>query len=192
MFQSIVDFVKVAKEALVIFRWFFESNQQATSDLQWIVNIKCAIEITQNQGRVRHKSVALDNPLATAKLQSQTVTPYQKIFISYFRQDTAVARAFKVAQTALGNKAFLDVDNLRAALARAIDAASIFQLFWPEHSASSEYCRYEWDYAQKARCPENNCEGFIRPVYWHKPMPLPPLELSHFNFKFVPFESHDD
>lgn len=166
-----------------------------------IAHIKCAIEVIKKVEKNKQdatQSGLLANPLATAKARSQTVTPYQRIFISYSRRDSRVAKAYKIAQTALGNDAFLDVDNLRAgedwraALARAIDEADIFQLFWSEHSASSEYCRYEWDYALKVRCPDDTCEGFIRPVYWREPMPSPPSELSRINFRFVPFEDQDD
>ncbi|MEO0599440.1 MAG: toll/interleukin-1 receptor domain-containing protein, partial [Chloroflexota bacterium] len=72
-------------------------------------------------------------------------------------------------------------------LARAIDEAEIFQLFWSDNSADSKYCRFEWEYAMEHKCPDNKCESFIRPVYWRKPMPKPPKELMHLNFKFVNF-----
>lgn len=164
-----------------------------------IAHIKCAIDVAESDKKKPvTKSLISSNPLADAKLKSKTVTPYQCIFISYSRRDSSVAKSYKIAQTALGNDVFLDVDSLRAgedwraALARAIDKADIFQLFWSEHSASSEYCRYEWDYALKVRCPDNTCEGFIRPVYWRKPMPSPPSELSRINFRFVPFDDQDD
>ena len=167
-----------------------------------IAHIKSAIEIVEaeegSEDTVSPQQATTINPLLESKIKSQTVTPYQRIFISYSRRDSTVAKSYKIAQTALGNDAFLDVDNLRAgedwraALARAIDEADIFQLFWSEHSASSEYCRYEWDYALKVRCPDDNCEGFIRPVYWREPMPSPPSELSRINFRFVPFEDQDD
>ena len=163
-----------------------------------IAHIKSAIEVVEAEEAESPRKVSASNPLLEHKMRSQTVTPYQRIFISYSRRDSTVAKSYKIAQTALGNDAFLDVDNLRAgedwraALARAIDEADIFQLFWSEHSASSEYCRYEWDYALKVRCPHDNCEGFIRPVYWRKPMPSPPTELGRINFRFVPFEDQDD
>lgn len=115
--------------------------------------------------------------------------------MSYSRKDTEVARTYKMAQTALGNEVFLDVDNLRAgenwqaALASAIDNADIFQLFWPEHLAASNYCQYEWAYAVSFKCPHDKCRDFIRPVYWKEPLPPPPEEFSHLNFKFVPFQN---
>ncbi len=137
------------------------------------------------------------NPLLQQKLQAQSITPYQRIFVSYSRRDSAVVRAYKLAQVALGNEVFVDVDNLRsgenwqAALARAIDDADIFQLFWSEHSAGSQYCRYEWEYALAERCDDVMCEGFIRPVFWEKPMPDVPNVLGMLNFKYVPLEGEE-
>jgi hypothetical protein len=148
----------------------------------------CAIEVMKSQQRDTN-----ENPLAHAKLDNKTSNLYQKIFISYSRHDQEITERYKLAQIALGNEAFIDVDNLRtgenwmAGLAKAIDVADVFQLFWSGNSANSEYCRYEWTYALKFRCPDTKCEGFIRPVYWRKPMPDPPPELSHLNFKYVPF-----
>lgn len=111
------------------------------------------------------------NPLAAAKFQSQTTRMYQRIFISYSRQDTAVAQMYRLAQIAAGNEVFMDSESLRAgenwqgALAHAIDEADIMQLFWSEHSAASPNVRDEWDYALNHRCADSRCEGFIRPVY---------------------------
>ncbi|MCS6869952.1 MAG: toll/interleukin-1 receptor domain-containing protein, partial [Anaerolineae bacterium] len=67
-----------------------------------------------------------------------------------------------------------------------IERATIFQLFWSENSAKSEFCREEWRYAlQTPRGRETNGVGFIRPVYWRKPMPTPPEELKHLHFAYV-------
>lgn len=162
-----------------------------------VAHIKTAIEVLTLEDDESKPEETISNPLMNAKLQSKTVTPYQRIFISYSRLDSKVVRAYKLAQIALGNEAFLDVDNLRtgenwrAALARAIDDADVFQLFWSENSANSEHCRYEWDYALRTRCADKKCEGFIRPVYWSglQPNPDPPTELSDFNFRYVPFEN---
>lgn len=151
----------------------------------------CAIEVIESQ-----QCDADDNPLAHAKLGNQTSTLYQRIFVSYSRQDREITERYKLAQIALGNEAFIDVDDLRAGenwkagLARAIDVVDVFQLFWSRNSANSEYCRFEWNYALEFRCPDSKCEGFVRPVYWEKPMPDPPPELSHVNFKYVPFDGN--
>jgi len=154
----------------------------------------CAIEVIEPPADQSVLLVALENPLAQAKLASQSTTLYQRIFISYSRKDSDIALAYKAAQVALGNEVFLDVDSLRAGqdwkaqLARAIDEADILQLFWSENSSQSEYCRYEWDYALNYRCTDTNCVGFIRPVYWRTPLPPPPQRLSHLNFRYVPLE----
>jgi energy-coupling factor transporter ATP-binding protein EcfA2 len=162
-----------------------------------IAHIKCAVDVVEGTMQAQSAAGTDNNPLALANMRSTKATPYQRIFISYSRRDSDVAKSYKLAQRAMGNEAFLDVDNLRAgenwraALARAIDEADIFQLFWSEHSAGSQYCRHEWDYALKTRCADGDCEGFIRPVYWRKPMPSPPQELRDFNFHYVPFEDKE-
>lgn len=149
----------------------------------------CAIEVVEAK-----QTDADENPLAQAKSGAQTSALYQKIFVSYSRQDREITESYKLAQTALGNDTFVDVDDLRAGedwkagLARAIDVADVFQLFWSRNSAGSEYCRYEWNYALKYRCPDTKCVGFVRPVYWEKPMPNPPPELGEINFKYVPLK----
>ncbi len=161
-----------------------------------IAHLKCSVEVVSFAGAKPEPSQAsTGNPLALGRMNSQAATPYQRIFISYSRKDTGIVRSFKIAQVALGNEVFLDVDNLRAGenwqagLARAIDEADVFQLFWSEHSANSEYCQYEWEYALEYRCPQNQCEAFVRPVYWKHPMPTLPKSLSHLNFKYVSFSS---
>jgi hypothetical protein len=134
------------------------------------------------------------NPLATAKMEQVSAKLYDRIFISYSRQDDNIAKMYYLAQMAAGNDVFMDSysiragENWRAALARAIDNSDIFQLFWSENSAKSENVKDEWDYALRFRCSPNDCSTFIRPVYWKKPMPSPPSRLSHINFRFVPFE----
>ncbi|MCK6576630.1 MAG: response regulator [Anaerolineae bacterium] len=156
--------------------------------------IRCGIDIAAESAASIHVDPEDDNPLAAARFASQHAERYQRIFISYSHKDTEVARAYRLAQVAMGNEVFIDVDGLhagenwQAALARAIDTADIFQLFWSPNYAESEFCRYEWDYALKYRCADDGCESFIRPVYWVDPIPAPPpQELSHLNFKFVPF-----
>jgi hypothetical protein len=116
--------------------------------------------------------------------------------VSYSRKDAAVAEAFRLAQLALGNEVFMDTysirtgENWQAALAKAIDTADIFQLFWSAHAAESPNVHDEWDYALKYRCPNTRCADFIRPVYWEQPLPVPPPpELGHLNFRFVPLKS---
>jgi hypothetical protein len=152
-----------------------------------IAHINCPVEIVEQLPVAQ-----VDNPLAAAKMICITSKIYERIFISYSRHDQTVADAYRLAQLALGNDVFMDSysirvgEDWRAALARAIDSADIFQLFWSKQAALSENVRDEWDYALHYRCPDTRCEAFIRPVFWEKPMPEPPPALSHLNFRFVP------
>ncbi len=131
------------------------------------------------------------NSLAAAKLSERNASVYQRIFVSYSRNDTAIVAAYRAAQEALGNDVFMDTYSIRAGadwraeLAHGIDGADILQLLWSQHSARSTQVHEEWDYALRFRCPFDGCVGFIRPVYWSKPMPDPPTELSHLEFRFV-------
>ena len=146
-------------------------------------------------------SVGAANPLAAVNAlpekptlsldASPTTPPYQKIFISYSRQDSIVAEQYRTAQTMLGNTIFMDIHSIRPgedweiALKRFITEADVFQLFWSEHSAVSEHVRFEWEYALKQRCPDTLCRQFIRPTYWQKPMPAVPEALNHLHFAYV-------
>jgi hypothetical protein len=115
-----------------------------------------------------------------------SATRYRKIFTSYSHADTPVVLAVRKAYQALGDDSFLDIDNIRAgqdwnaALLRAIDTADIFQLFWSNHSAQSPYVAQEYQYA----LAHYKYNGFIRPVYWEKPMSPPPPALSHLHFAY--------
>jgi hypothetical protein len=157
-----------------------------------IANIECTTKVMRREAGDRPEVSAGVNPLAAAKFDSHTSVPYQGIFVSYSRKDAKVVRMYRLVQEAVGNDVFMDTysiragENWEAALANAIDTADIFQLFWSENSAKSSSVRNEWDYALNHRYPETRCVGFIRPVYWSLPMPAPPGELKHLNFKFVP------
>jgi chemotaxis protein histidine kinase CheA len=116
----------------------------------------------------------------------------EEIFISYSRKDAAVAVACRNAYRALGYKVLMDMDELRSGehwsvgLERMIERATIFQLFWSEHSANSQFCRQEWEYAlRKAAERGSDGMGFIRPVYWDDPLVSPPKELGHLHFAYV-------
>lgn len=171
----------------------------AQNTLKMRVSIQVAgIEIAHIPCEVKVASTAAEpalsiNPLADARLRSATAQMYQKIFISYSRDDASVAEAYRLAQQAAGHDVFMDSysirtgENWQAALARAIDEADIFQLFWSKHAAESGNVRDEWDYALGYRCPDDRCVQFIRPVFWEHPMLPPPSELAHLNFKYVPF-----
>jgi hypothetical protein len=109
-----------------------------------------------------------------------------KIFISYSHKDTDIALAFKRVHKATGYDVLIDIDSLRSGqewnseLMRMIDNADIFQLFWSKNSKKSKYCKQKWQHALK-----RDEEGFIRPLYWQKPLPNPPSELSKYHFEYV-------
>ncbi len=115
-----------------------------------------------------------------------------QIFISYSHQDTPVVLACKNAYQALGFGVLIDIETLRSGqdwnreLRNMIDQADIFQLFWSERSASSMYCKEEWDYAVSKQRANIKPPDFIRPVFWEKPMPRPPETLGHLHFDFIP------
>jgi serine/threonine-protein kinase len=115
-----------------------------------------------------------------------------QIFISYSHQDTPVVLACKNAYQALGFGVLIDIETLRSGqdwnreLRNMIDQADIFQLFWSERSASSMYCKEEWDYALAKQRASIKPPDFIRPVFWEKPMPRPPETLGHLHFDFIP------
>lgn len=161
-----------------------------------VARVKFAFEIAPAEAESGGGVAAGLNPLAAAKIElEQTASPmYQRIFISYSRKDSKVALVYRAAQEALGNEVFMDSysirsgENWRAALARAIDEADVLQLFWSPNSAQSKNVRDEWDYALNYRCQPTRCAGFIRPVYWDKPLHPPPPELAHLNFRYVPID----
>jgi hypothetical protein len=129
--------------------------------------------------------------LSSHEITRASTVPYQKIFVSYSHKDLDVVSAYRLAQDALGNDLFIDTyslrsgDDWRSALRKGMDEAEIMQLFWSENSARSRYVREEWEYAMEFRCPSTRCAGFVRPVYWTNPMPVPPEQLRHLHFRFV-------
>jgi serine/threonine protein kinase len=126
-------------------------------------------------------------PSVTEHEEQARMYPTNRIFISYSHKDTDLALMFRNVLEAVGYDVLLDIDDLRAGqvwndeLMRMIERADIFQLFWSQNSSQSEYCRREWEHALK----QNKPAGFIRPIYWQKPLPTPPDELSKFHFDYV-------
>jgi hypothetical protein len=126
-------------------------------------------------------------PPPTVNEVEVTAHLYKEIFVSYSRKDTPVVTACRNAYKALGIAVNMDVDSLRPGelfddtLMRLIDESDVFQLFWSERSAESEYVRQEWEYA----LGRNKGPGFIRPVYWEQPLVPPPPELARFHFAYV-------
>lgn len=151
----------------------------------------CPIKIVPEAFSETHR----ENPLVAAakRLQERTAKNYRRIFISYAHEDTRIAELFRQFQTATGDIVFMDYESIRAGqnwqeeLVRAITEADVFQLFWSEHSSSSEHVRYEWDYALNHVCTIRGMDGtdFIRPVFWQRPLPAPPQPLGHLHFQYL-------
>ncbi len=116
--------------------------------------------------------------------------PYRNIFASYSHQDAAIVAQFEAFADALGDKYLREVRDLRAgetwneAVAKLIEQADVFQLFWSAHSMTSEFLRREWEHALTL-----GRENFVRPVYSSQPLlqgpsSLPP-ELQEVHFEFL-------
>ncbi len=117
-----------------------------------------------------------------------SVARYTRIFTSYSHEDTGIIRALRRVYKILGDDSFHDIEKLRAgenwhhALQRAIEGADVFQLFWSSNLAQSSYVYQECQYAFQ----HYKYEGFIRPIYWQKPLGSLPPELSHLYFTYYP------
>ena len=141
-------------------------------------------------GTLKFAMLFNDEEAQTTPDHEEHATMYGKddVFISYSRKDTEIARTFKTVLEGTGLDVFLDVDDIRSGqlwgdeLKRRIKRAKVFQIFWSPNYSQSENCKQEWEYALK----QNKDEGYIRPVFWQKPLtPNPPEELNKFNFKYV-------
>lgn len=124
---------------------------------------------------------------------TESLVPYRKIFASYAREDGAIVRQVAAFTASVGDRYLRDVTSLRAGeewdpgLARLIEQADLFQLFWSWNAMESEWVRREWTHALSL-----GRKGFVRPVYWQEPLPshpergLPPPELSELHFHRLP------
>lgn len=110
---------------------------------------------------------------------------YSAIFVSYARKDADVVKRVGTAYRALGMNFLRDVEFLHSGqkwsleLLKKIDQADIFQLFWSKAAKRSRNVEQEWLHALAQQR-----DNFIRPVYWEKPMPKPPSELSDIHFHY--------
>jgi hypothetical protein len=126
---------------------------------------------------------------SAAELAVASGTPYHAIFCSYSHRDKRVVQHVESACKTLGIAFLRDVVTLRSGqrwqdeLRALIEQADIFQLFWSDNAARSEYVEQEWRHALGLG---GTAPGFIRPVYWDEPLHPPPAELSPFHFAFVP------
>jgi hypothetical protein len=116
---------------------------------------------------------------------------YRTVFPSYSRRDAEIVERLETYAAAFGDEYLRDVHRLRAGqrfsdeLVRFIKQADVFQLFWSENAASSEWVQFEWREALHERA-ERPDPYFLRPVYWTaEPAPIPD-ELKELHFAKVP------
>ena len=119
----------------------------------------------------------------------QTAQQFRKIFASYSHKDIPIVKRLEKAYRVLGDDYWRDFQKLRSgenwsdAIEQAINECNVFQLCWSSNAKTSEYVNIEWRAALKRKL-----EGLIRPIYWEKPLPEPPRELSHLHFAYYPSE----
>jgi hypothetical protein len=134
-------------------------------------------------------SIFVGETASASDQSSASSKPYQAIFCSYSHRDTQIVERVERAYKALGLDYLRDVVSLKSGthwsneLLELIEKADIFQLFWSEAAAQSEYVQKEWQYAIKLNRDQAH---FIRPVYWRQPMPSPPQDMSHIHFAYQP------
>jgi hypothetical protein len=120
--------------------------------------------------------------------QQGTFERYDPVFASYSHRDRPVMEFFRQLRMSLGQRMLVDIYDLRAGehwserLLEMIDESAVFQLFWSRHSASSPYCRQEWEHALRYL---DERPRFIQPVWWQRPMPNPPPELVDLHFQKI-------
>jgi hypothetical protein len=109
------------------------------------------------------------------------------IFISSSLVDSHIVDQLDMAYTAAGIQVLHEVRLLRSSqalnslLLDFINKADIFLLCWSSASRTSLYVEQEWRHALSLKR-----SGFIRTVYWERPMPSPPDELMHIHFAYYP------
>lgn len=115
---------------------------------------------------------------------------YEAIFLSYSHEDSVVVRELENVRRALADSYLRDVRVLRNGEARdssflsRIRKADVFQLCWSHAARLSPHVEREWRCALRLER-----RGYIRPIYFEKPMPDPPNELRHMHFTFVDISS---
>ncbi len=130
-------------------------------------------------------SIYVGHSVGEALTGAITRPAYQAIFCSYSHKDTQIVERVEKAYKALGLTYLRDITTLRSGqdwndeLMRLIDQADIFQLFWSDAAAQSQFVRQEWEYALKMKRE-------IRPVYWQQPMATVPDALNAIHFAFTP------
>jgi TIR domain/Domain of unknown function (DUF4062) len=120
---------------------------------------------------------------APAGRASSAARPFRRVFTSYSHRDLGIVEATERYGRTLGDEYLRDLIYLRSGelwndqLRELVRWADVFQLFWSSNSAQSKYVESEWRYALSLNRP-----AFVRPTYWHDPMPEPPEPLRGFHF----------
>ena len=115
-----------------------------------------------------------------------SVTRYKNIFTSYSHNDAMMVQAIRQVYEAIGDSSFRDLAVLRSSpgwnstLPQTIDGADVFQLFWSRNAAQSQSVYQECQYALQ----HYKYDGFIRSIYWEKPLAFSPPEFSRLHFTF--------
>jgi hypothetical protein len=134
-------------------------------------------------------SIYVGTTNSTSDMMTMTQKLYKAIFCSYSHDDAQIVERVERAYKILGFDFLRDVRTLKSGqdwnegLYKLIEQADIFQLFWSETAAQSEFVEREWRYALSLDRNETN---FIRPVYWKEPMPPVPDELDEIHFAYEP------
>lgn len=134
--------------------------------------------------RVRVGGIGIDQETV-----STTGTAYRTVFASHSMRDEHIAANIAHAKIALQHESLRAVtildseDTWSPDLQDKIRRAELFQLFWSQSAASSVHVQNEWEHALTAT-PDQ--AGFIRPVYWTKPLANIPPALAALKFLFLP------
>lgn len=124
---------------------------------------------------------------STEEYAETTTEPYQAVFVSYAWEDGGIVDQLELAYHALGLDYLRDIRALRSGetwstrVLAMIDRADVFQLCWSHAASRSDHVAEEWRHALMRGEP-----GFVRPVYWERPIPAVPDELAHLHFAFLP------
>jgi hypothetical protein len=116
---------------------------------------------------------------------------YRTVFPSYSYDDAEVVERLEAYADAFGDRYLRDVRALRTGqnwsseLMAFIHQADVFQLFWSEKAAVSDYIEVEWRRALEERATRPD-PHFVRPVYWAPQIAKPiPEELRELHFARV-------
>lgn len=171
----------------VVFDMEPDPDQPTTSSYTkgWVNFYVAGIEIANVRLRVEVSESFQD----AKERKRATRSAHQIIFISYSHKNDIVVRQAEIFEKARGSKVLRDAVELRSGedwnqkIHEWIDTSDIFQLFWSQEAKDSKYVEEEWLHAL-----EIQREGFIRPVYWEKPLVDPPEQLGRLEFAYLDLE----